>query len=385
MMDFRLTEEQEVIRDTIRRFIVRECTREAAREADEKGDFPEKLYRPLADNGFCGLVVPEAYGGGGRNVLAAVLIIEELSAVYPALAGCFGACALTGGKNLGALGSPGQKERYLPSVVDGSALFAGGILEPDAGYDPLAVNMTATPSGDGFLLSGVKRFVRLAGRATTILTLARTASGDSPRDGLSFFLVNAAGPGITTGTMDLVGTTSLGIGEVRFENVDVSREDILGGPEGLNQGYRQWEAVRETEHLEVAACGLGIAQGAYDYAVQYAKERVQFGRPIIAFSAVKDMLVDMAVHIRASRLVAWQAACLADEEKRCAAEAATARILAVETARKASMDCVQVLGGYGYTMEYDAQRYVRDAMVLLGGAGPQEMLREDLGAMLGLG
>ncbi len=381
-MDFRLTEEQEVIRDTIRRFIARECTREAAREADEKGDFPEHLYRPLADNGFCGLVVPEAYGGGGRNVLAATLIIEELSAVYPALAGAFSACALGGGKNLGDLGSPEQRERHLPSVVDGSALFANAILEPEAGYDPLVVGMTATPKGDGFLLSGVKQFVRVAGRAAAILTLART---DADSGGLSFFLVDAKTPGIKAGATGLVGTASLGIGEVRFENVAVSRENVLGGPEGLNQGRKQWSVLREAEDLEVSACGLGLAQGAYDYAVQYAKERVQFGRPIIAFSAVKDMLVDMAVRIRATRLVARQAACLADEEKRCAAEAATARILAAETARKASMDCVQVLGGYGYTMEYDAQRYVRDAMVLLGGAGPQEMLREDLGAMLGLG
>lgn len=384
-MDFRLTEEQEVIRDTIRRFIVRECTRDAAREADGKGDFPEKLYRPLADNGFCGLVVPEMYGGGGRNVLAAAVIIEELSAVYPALAGAFAACALGGGKNLSDLGSPGQRERHLPTVVDGSALFAGAILEPDAGYGRFAVGMTATPKGDGFLLSGAKKFVRLAGRATTILTLAKTNSGNSPRDGLSFFLVDAKSPGVTAGATNLVGTASLGIGEVRFENVTVSREDVLGGPEGLNQGYKQWEVLQEAEHLEVAACGLGLAQGAYDYAVQYARERVQFGRPIIAFSAVKDMLVDMAVRIRSTRLVTLQAACLADEEKRCAVEAMTARILAVETARKASMDGVQVLGGYGYTMEYDAQRYVRDAMVLLGGASPQEMLREDLGELLGLG
>jgi butyryl-CoA dehydrogenase len=197
--------------------------------------------------------------------------------------------------------------------------------------------------------------------------------------------VDAKSPGVTAGATNLVGTASLGIGEVRFENVTVSREDVLGGAEGLNQGYKQWEVLQEAEHLEVAACGLGLAQGAYDYAVQYARERVQFGRPIIAFSAVKDMLVDMAVRIRSTRLVTLQAACLADEEKRCAVEAMTARILAVETARKASMDGVQVLGGYGYTMEYDAQRYVRDAMVLLGGASPQEMLREDLGELLGLG
>ncbi|NPU83765.1 MAG: acyl-CoA dehydrogenase [Syntrophaceae bacterium] len=384
-MDFRLTEEQEVIRDTIRRFIARECTRDAAREADTQGGFPEKLYRPLADNGFCGLVVPEAYGGGGRNVLAAALIVEELSAVYPALAGAFAACAFGGGKNLGDLGSPEQKERHLPFVVDGSALFAGAILEPDGGYGRFAAGMTAVPDGDGFLLNGTKQFVRLAGRAAAILTLARTGPGNPPREGLSFFLVDAKKPGIAAGTADLVGTASLGIGEVRFENVAVSREDVLGGPEGLNRGWEQWAVLQEAEHLEIAACGLGIAQGAYDYAVQYAKERVQFGRPIIAFSAVKDMLVDMAVRIRAARLVARQAACLADEEKRCAAEAATARILAVETARKASMDCVQVLGGYGYTMEYDAQRYVRDALVLFGGAGPQEMLREDLGELLGLG
>jgi alkylation response protein AidB-like acyl-CoA dehydrogenase len=384
-MDFKLTEEQEFIRDTIRRFIARECTREVAREADEKGAFPEKLFRPIADNGFCGLVVPEAYGGGGRNVLAAAVIVEELSAIFPALAGAFAACALGGGKNLSDLGSPGQKERYLPSVAEGSALFAGGILEPDAGYGRLAAGMTATPGGDGFLLNGTKHFVRLAGHAAAILTLTRTSPGSSPREGLSFFLVDAKSPGMTARAMDLVGTASLGIGEVRYENVAVSAEDLLGGPEGLDRGWEQWAVIQEAEHLEVAACGLGLAQGAYDYAVQYAKERVQFGRPIIAFSAVKDMLVDMAVRIRASRLVTYQAACLADEQKRCAAEAAAARILAVETARNASMDGVQVLGGYGYTMEYDAQRYVRDSLVLLGGAGPQEMLRGDLGELLGLG
>ncbi len=383
-MDFKLTEEQEFIKDTIRRFIARECTREAAREADEKGDFPERLFRPIADNGFCGLVVPEAYGGGGRNVLAAALIVEELSTVYPALAGAFAACALGGGKNLVDLGSAEQKERHLPAVAAGTAFFAGGILEPDAGYESLGAGLSAVRSGEGFLLNGTKQFVRLGDRAAAILALCRTSQGASPRDGLSFFLVEGNRPGLSAAPMERVGCKSLSVCEVRFDNVAVSAEDLLGGPEGLDRGREQWAVIQEADHLEVAACGVGLAQGAFDYALQYAKERVQFGRPIIAFSAVKDMLVDMAVRIRASRLVTYQAASLADEEKRCAAEAAAARLLGVETARKAAMDCVQVLGGYGYTIEYDAQRYLRDSMVFFGGEGPQEMLREDLGAMLGL-
>lgn len=382
-MNFELTDEQKDIRDTIRKFMVRECSREVASQLDGRGEFPGEMLKKIVGMGFCGLNIAEEYGGAGPNTLGALVVVEELSTIYPVLGGAYIAPTFCGGKNISRLGSEYQKNQYLPGLADGSLIFTCGLTEPGGDYKGVVqTETTAVVDGDDFILNGVKSFVRLASRAHYILTLTRTDSGNQ-RD-LSFFIVDIKSPSITITNTEKVGHNGFSLCEVVFSNVRVSKENLLGGPAGLNQGWGQYLRILESEHMEIAACGLGIAQGAYDYAVNYARERVQFNRPIVEFEAIQHMLVDMALDIQAARLLTYRAGWLADKGAPCLLEAAMARAHAGKAAQKAAFQCVQILGGYGYTMEYDAQRYLRDSLVLLNGGGTIEILKSSIGELLDL-
>ncbi len=382
-MDFQLSEEQKAAQNTVRKFIARECTREAARELDDREEFPEKLLKTLADMGACGLTVSEEYEGVGIDTLAAVITVEEVAAINPALAGAFIGTAFCGGKNISVLGNEEQKKKYLPGIAEGTVLFTYGITEPDSGYTSTpSINTTAVLNSDDFNLNGTKSFVRMADQADFILTLACT--NEDNRKDWSFFIVDMKSPGISINRTQTVGFKSLSLGEVIFENVCVPKDNLLGGFDKLNRGLDQYMKIMESEHLEIAACSLGIAQGAYEYARNYSKERVQFGKPIVNFEAIRNMLVDMAIGIQASRLLTYQASWLADHDESCLLEAAMARTYSTDTARKVCLQCLQIFGGYGYAMEYDVQRYVRDSMVLLGGGKTMEVLKKTMGPLLDL-
>lgn len=356
-MDFRLTDEQEFIRDTIRKFIVRECTREAARAIDEEAAFPADLLRKLAATGFCGLNNPEAYGGGDRNLLGAAIVIEELAAVSPPLAGAFSRIALCGGKIISELGSDAQKQKWLPGIADGSLLFTSAM-------DDDSEEATAVREGGAFRLNGSKTHVPLGKHATHILTLA----------GTSLFVVEAASPGIQIEEIEQIGYRGASPCRVAFESVRVPVAHVLG---------EQPRYLQAVEQIEAAALGVGLAQGAYDYAANYARERVQFGQPIAQFEAIQHMLVEVAMELRSARWLLYHACWLADQQQPFALEAAMAKARAVELARTASLRGLHILGGYGFMMEYDAQRYVRDALALL--SEPVETLKSEVGALLGLG
>lgn len=384
-MDFEFTEELKATQNTIRKFISRECTREAARELDNKGDFPEILLKKIADMGICGLTVAEEYNGVGSDILAAVVVAEELSAINPALAGAFIGSAFCGGKNISVLGNEDQKKKYLPGIAEGSLLFTYGITEPDFDYSSIPfIKTEALIDGDTFVLNGTKNFVRLADHADYILTLVCTDNTEEVQKGLSFIIIDMKSPGISINKIGTVGFNSLGLYELIFKNVSVPTGNVLGGFNELNRGLDQYMKIMESEHLEIAACSLGIAQGAYEYAKNYAKERVQFGKPIVKFQAIQNMLVEMATSIRASRLLTYQAGWLADHGESCILEATMARTYAAEAARKICLQCMQILGGYGYAMEYDVQRYFRDAMVILGGGKTAEVLKNSMGPLLDL-
>lgn len=382
-MHFELTDEQKAIKETIRKFIAKECPREKVQKLDEQGEFPGEMLYKIAEMGFCGLVIPEEYGGGGQNVVGAVVVVEELSAIYPALAGAFIGSTFCGGKNLAELGSDEQKERYLPGLAEGSLLFSYGLYESGGDCSGTAAGTFALQSTSGFLLDGTKSFVRLAERSDCFLVSARTGKNSAGR-GLSLFIVDSKSPGVQMKEIEKFGNKGMRLWTVQFERVPVPQENLLGGPERLNHGEEQLKTVLESENLETAACALGIAQGAYSYAAGYAKERIQFERPIIQFEAVLHMLVDMAVDIEAGRLLTYRAGWLAEQGRRSLPEATVARAYTSEAARKASLNCLQILGGYGYTMEYDAQRYVRDSLVLLDGFKTAEALKNTLGSLLDL-
>ncbi len=383
-MNFALSEEQQLIRETIHNFVVRECSRDSVKKMDERREYPAGLFKKIQDMGFCGLLVPETYGGGGPNTIGAVLVVEELAALYPPLAAIFIASTFCGGNIISALGSPDQKKRLLPAVVDEATLFAYALRESDDAYGQFSATTRAVASGNGFVLNGAKVGVRLADRADHFLVLASTDPEKEQERGLTLFIVDSKKKGIAVKPMDKVGFDSINIGTVLFEDVSLDASDVLGGPGMVDKGWTQLQRIMESENIEVAGVALGMAQGAYEYASQYARDRVQFGKPIIEFGAVRHMLADMAIQISGARLIAYQAAWLNDKGENPAIESVMARYHAVGAANTAAFNCVQVLGGYGYAREYDAQRYLRDAVVMLTGGESAEVIKENIARSLAL-
>ncbi|MFQ5596202.1 MAG: acyl-CoA dehydrogenase family protein, partial [Anaerolineae bacterium] len=382
-MNFHLTDEQEFIQATVRKFIANECPRDVARELDAGRLFPGELLQELAGLGFCGLTVPEECGGAGRNLLGAIMVIEELATICPTLAGAFAGVALRGGQVISALGSEKQRQDLLPAVADGALLFsyALGNAADGATDDPY---LTATRQGEAFYLNGAQSHVALADQADCLLTLAHTDEDAGPEHGSTLFIVDTSLPGIQLTEIEQVGFQGIRLYQVAFEGVELPADAVLGGADWLNRGWEQARQIRAVQHVETAAYGLGIARGAYEYALAYARERVQFGQPIAQFEAIQHMLVDVATEIRATRWLLYQACWLADQGRPFALEAAMAGVRATDLARRAALQGLHILGGYGYTMEYDAQRYVRDSLALLDGAETSELLKNQIGEMLGL-
>lgn len=379
-MDFTLTEEQRSIRETIRKFVAKECERETVKRLDEEATFPGELFRKVADIGLCALTIPEADGGAGPDMLAAVLVTAELAAIHPPLAGVFATQSLCGGRVISELGTEAQKERYLPGLLDGSLLMTLAVTEPDQGYEETGSGTKTRAEGDRIFIEGRKSVVRLADRAAFLITHA-TAAEDGGAS--AFYIVDAAGSGVDVHPMEQVGFHGMSLCGVTFNNVSVSTGDRLGGEADAGAENQKRDRIMAAEHLAVAACAMGIARGAYDYALQYAKERIQFGKPIVRFGAVQDMLVDMGLGIRSAGLLTHRAATLADQGHSNLAECIHARLAATETARTAGLLGVQIFGGYGYAMEYDAQRYLRDALVLLTGGLTRQVLSNRLAVLWG--
>jgi alkylation response protein AidB-like acyl-CoA dehydrogenase len=377
-MDFALSEEQGFIRDTIQKFVAKECEREAIKKMEEEKIFPANLFGKVADIGLCALTVPETYGGGGPNALGAVIVTAELAAIYPALAGTFATLSLCGGKVIADVGTDAQKNKYLPGVIDGSALITIGLMEPGQGYEEAGNKTIARPDGEQMILDGTKTLVRLADRAAFMIT--RVVIGNA--EGVpAFMIIDMKTAGVNVRSLEQIGFHGMGLCEVSLNSVAVPADERLGGDADATAEQKKWQRVMSAEHLAVAACGMGLARGAYEYALNYAKERSQFGRPIIKFGAIQEMLVDMAQQARVAELLTCQAASLADQGKDCLSEIIQARLTATEAARKASLYCVQIFGGYGYAMEYDAQRYLRDAMVVLSGGGTRQTLSNTLASL----
>lgn len=370
IMDFKFTDEQLAIQETIRDFIAKECPRQVARDLDERQVLPIDLLNRIATLGFCGLNTPEEFGGGGENLFGSIIVIEEIAASSPTLASAFASVVLRGGTTISKLGSAEQKKKFLPSIAQGKTLFTFANDE--------SPEMEFALSENDFVLNGACKFVSFADQADYIITLARG------KKGATFFIVDAKSEGVRAKQITKLGLRGAHLSQVSFSRVRVSRADILGGDPEMNHGEEQLPTISEIQQIETAAVCLGIAQGTYDYAANYARARIQFGKTLAEFEAIQHMLVDVAIDARASRLLLYQACGLADQGLPFALESAMAHLHAVESARQAALQCLHILGGYGYMMEYDAQRYVRDALALLEGSESSSVLKNSIGALLGL-
>lgn len=381
-MDFSFTEEQTMMRDTIKKFVEAEIPRDVAREIDEKDEYPHAILQKLSDLGFMGLNVPEEYGGMGGNVIDLMIYDEEISKRCPVLAWASGNIHLYGNEIIMTNGNDAQKKKYLPKLVNGELKFAYALTEPNAGSDAASIRTKAVFKDGHYVINGSKMFISGAGISDIVVTNARTA--EDKFKGITDFLVDARSEGFSATPIKDLGYRGSNTCEVYYDEVKVPPENILGGEECLNHGWKQMMRLLNTERLLLSACALGIGQGAFEYALNYAKEREQFGRPIGSFQVIQHMLVEMATELEAARQLAYYAAWRDTEEKDAVKETSMSKYFCAEVAKKVSLNAVQILGGYGYTMEYDAQRYLRDVLVLSIGGGTTQIQKNIIGRQLGL-
>ncbi len=383
-MDFSLSIEHKMIQDSVREFVEKECPIERVRELDEKDEFPMEIFRKMKPLGFSGLTIAEEYGGTGRDVLGGVIVVEELSRRFPALGWLYVMSAFYGGMNIGQNGNEKQRRQFLPKIARGEILFSYALTEPNVGSDAASIQTTANRHNEGFKLSGTKTLITGADHADYILTLARTDENVPKHKGLTIFIVDKRKAGIEITTMAKLGYKGSTSCEVVFDEVELNAEDILGGATCVNNGWPQLLATLDVEHVEIAACSVGLAQGAFEEAMSYAKKREQFGQPIGRFQAIQHMLAEMATEIQTARLLLYYTTWLVEQTRSCSLESAMAKYYASEVAKHVSLQAMQIFGGYGYMMEYDIQRFVRDALVLPIGGGTTQILKNIIAGRLGL-
>lgn len=379
-MYFQLTEEQNLIRETVRSFAENEVAPSAA-ERDENERFDRELmFNKVAELGLAGIVFPEEYGGAGSDYISYAITVEELSRVCGSTGVTLSAHLSLGANPVWLFGTEEQKQKYLVPMAEGSKLGAFALTEPSAGSDAGGTKTFAVRDGDEWVLNGSKIFITNGGDAETYIVFARTDKEAQKHHGISAFIVEKDTPGFTFGKKEKkMGIRSSLTCELVFENCRIPADNLLG-KEG--EGFKIAMKTLDGGRIGIAAQALGIAQGAYEEALNYARERKQFDQPIANFQAVQFILADMALRIEASRLLVYQSAWRASAGLAYGKESAMAKLSASETAMWVTTKAVQVHGGYGYTREFPAERMMRDAKITEIYEGTSEVQRVVIGAAI---
>jgi len=375
------------LRETLRRFVAREMPVEEVRRWDREHRFPPDLFRKLARLGVCGLTVDEAYGGQGRDLVAAVAVIEELCRRGGFAAGPFIHCAFYGGMNISENGSEAQKRELLPRLAAGELLFAYGLSEPDVGGDLASVRTTARRSADGrrLVLNGTKRWCTGADFADLIYCLVRSGDESRRHENLSFVLVPTDAPGLAIHPIEHMNLRYTLSCDVILEDVELPIESVVGGEAGWNRGWKMLAGrALDVERLEITAVTFGIAQAAVEEAWSYAQQRVQFGRPISGHQAVRHALVEARTRLEACRLMLYRAAWLAQQDRPCSVETSMAKLFVADTAVEVVLACQRVMGAYGLAEGHDMERHVRDVIGMPIVGGSSNMQKNNIANRLGL-
>ena len=377
-MDLDLTAEQELVRDTVRSF-ARERVAPVAEELDRESRFPVELVREMAELGLMGIPIAEEHGGAGGDTVSYALAIEELTRIDSSVAITVAAHTSLGTMPIALFGSDEQKERWLPDLASGRRLAAFGLTEPDAGSDAGATRTTAELRDSSWVVNGSKMFITNAGTELTwgVTITARTGEGE-----ISNLVVEngTQGYGISE-PLHKLGWKASDTRELTFADCAVPAGNLLG-PRGA--GFQQFLEILDGGRISVAAMGVGLAQGAYDLATAYAKERQQFGKPIAKFQAVAFKLADMAVEIEAGRQLVLRAAWLKDQGRPFALDAAMAKLYTGELSHRVVNHALQIHGGYGFMDEFPISRLYRDQKILEIGEGTNEVQRLVIARLLGL-
>ena len=370
-MDFQLTEEHVLIKNMVREFAEKEIA-PRAEEIDATDQFPADIFKRMADLGLLGIPFAEAYGGAGGDYLSLLIALEEIARVSGSVAIILDAHTSLCCEPIYLFGTQAQKQKYLPPLVSGKKIGAFGLTEPNAGSDAGATRTRADRDGDEWVINGQKLFITNGSIADVLVITAKT-DPDKGTHGISSFIIEKGTPGFQVGRdekkMGLKGSVT---SELFFENCRIPVENLLGTE---NEGFKQFLTTLDAGRLAISAMAVGLAQGAFDKAVAYAKERVQFDRPIAQFQAIQWMIADMATDIEAARLMVTRAAWLKGQGARFTKEAAMAKLFATEVSERVCYKAIQIHGGNGYMREYAVERMYRDQRLCAIGEGTNEIQR----------
>ncbi|MEW6108714.1 MAG: acyl-CoA dehydrogenase family protein [Nitrospirota bacterium] len=377
-MDYFLSEEQSMIRDLARQ-IAEEKIVPVRAELDETGEFPWDIMKVLAQSDLFGLFIPEEYGGLGKGCLELCLAVEELSTACLGVSTTYAANAL-GTYPILLFGDDDQKKKYLPDIAAGKRLVAFGLTEANAGSDAGGIQTTAKIEGNEFVLNGTKQWITNGGEAEIYTIIAITDRSKGPR-GASAFVVEKGTPGFSFGKKEnKMGIRASSTTELIFDNCRIPKENIIG-KEGM--GFIVAMKTLDNSRTGVGAQGVGVAQGAFEEAVRFAKQRIQFGHPVITFQAIQHMLADMATSIEAARALVYAVARFIDSgAKDVSKESAISKLYATDVAMKVTTDAVQIMGGSGYMKEYPVEKMMRDAKILQIYEGTNQIQRNVIGQAL---
>jgi alkylation response protein AidB-like acyl-CoA dehydrogenase len=370
-MDFRPTEEQALLRRTVREFAETEI-RPHVREWDHDQHFPTELVPKLASLGLLGIQIPEQFGGAAMSAIDYCICIEELARVDPAVALSVAAHNGLCSSHIFLFGTDEQKTKFLTPLAHGEKIGAWGLTESTSGSDAAGMRTTAARAGACWVLNGSKTFTT-HGRVGQIMVVMAVTDRTAGPKGISAFIVERGTPGMTAGKKeDKLGMRASDTSEVLFENCKIPADQLLG-VEG--QGFVNTMQVLDAGRIGIAALSVGLAQGAYEAALNYAKERRSFGKAIASFQAIQWKLADAATKIEAARLLTYRAAYLKERAQRTTLESSMAKLYASEVAVRVAEDCVQIHGGYGFVKDYPAEKYFRDVKLLTIGEGTSEIQR----------
>ena len=370
-MPYNLTEDQLAIREMVRDFALNEVEPIAA-EVDENSRFPEETFKKMADLGLMGVPFPEEFGGAGADNVSYAITVEEISRVCGSTGLSLAAHTSLGTSPIYEFASEEQRRKYVPDLASGKKFGAFGLTEPNAGSDAAGTQTTAVRDGDHYIINGSKIFITNANYASTFIITAMTDKSKGAH-GISAFIMEKDTLGFKVGKKDeKLGTRGSDWAELIFEDCRIPAENLVGN-EG--EGFIFFMKTLDGGRVSIGSMALGIAQGALDKSIEYAKERVQFGRPLVKFGAIQEKLATMATEVEAARHLVYASARLKDAKKPYTQQAAMGKLFASEVAVRAARDAIQIYGGNGFSREYPVERYFRDAKLCEIGEGTSEVQR----------
>ena len=379
-MDFSLTDEQKLFQKIIREFCEKEI-KPISDKIDKEEYFPEELYTKMGRMGLMGMTVPQKYGGAGIDRVSYMIALEEISRACGSTGINVEAHNSLGVGHIYEKGSENQREKYLKKLTNGEAIAAWALTEPNAGSDASATQTTAILEGDEWVINGTKQFITSGDIAWVTTVMAKTDKNKGAK-GISAFIVEKNTPGFKIGQLEnKLGLRGSHTAELIFEDCRIPKDNLLGEK---NMGFIGAMNILDRGRTAIGAMSVGIARGALEDSIEYAKQREQFGRPIGKFQAIQWKIADMATDIDAARLLVYRAAYLEDKNIRFTKEASMAKLFGSRIAMNATREAIQIFGGYGYTKDYPIERYFRDVKLCEIGEGTSEVQHMIISRQLGL-